>query len=67
MKEWTIEERQEVTIWINRELTVSAETEEDADNLYEAGKATFVSEKETERQVTTLPSISEREEKDNGK
>ena len=65
MKEWIIEERQVVTIWINKELTVKAETEEEADNLYEAGKATLVKEEETERQTVTLPSISER--KENGK
>jgi len=64
MKEWIIEERQVVTIWINKELTVKAETEEEADNLYEAGKAKLVKEEETERQTVTLPSISERKDND---
>jgi len=63
-KEWTIEEKQVVTIWINRELTVKAETKEEARNLYKAGKATLVKEEETERQTVTLPSISERKDND---
>ena len=66
-KEWTIEERQLTEVLVIREFTVSAETEEEADNMYEAGKATLVNEKEVNRKVITLPSISEREDKENDK
>ena len=66
-KEWTIEERELTEVLVIREFTVSAETEEAADNMYEAGKATLVNEKEVNRKVITLPSIYEREEKENGK
>ena len=65
MKEWTIEERQLTELVVIREFTVSAETKKDARNLYKAGKATLVNEKEVNRKVITLPSISER--KENGK
>lgn len=61
MKTWTIEERQLTEVLVIREFTVSAETEEEADNMYEAGEAKLVKEEE-HPEKRTLSMISERKE-----